>query len=78
MGIFDKIQRYEKDHNLGELSIMELVTTYIDENDLELEDVADELKKDKHFTKLFQSDLIDNNEATFEGLKKTKAYDGWM
>jgi len=78
MKVFDKIQRFEVENNLGALTIMELVVCYVDENNLELDDVGEELKKDKVFIKLFQADLIENNEASFKGTAKVKSFDGWI
>jgi len=76
MGIFDKIQRFAQENNLED-SMMGLIITYIEENELELEEVADELRKDKSFVKFFQCDLIENNEAIFEGIGKVKTFNDW-
>ena len=78
MGIFDKVQIFEKENKLNGLSMMELILCYIEENNLELEDVADELKRDKTFVKLFQGDLIQRHEARFSNNKKVKGLEEWL
>lgn len=69
---------FKKERNVTETSIMELVVMYSEENELSIEDVGDELRKDKTFVKMFQQDLVHNHEAVFKGQPTSKSFDGWI
>lgn len=78
MKLFNQILSYKKTKGISDHSIMELVVSYAEAHELDVEEIGEELKKDKTFVKMFQQDLIRNNEARFRGVKKETGFDGWV
>ena len=69
--MFKEILAFKKERKIQGYSILQVIMMYCEENDLDVEEVGDMLKKDKSFRESFQEDLQYNHEATFSGEKQS-------
>jgi hypothetical protein len=72
-----KIIEFSNKHNMADLSLMDKILSYCEENDLRYEDVGEELKNDKFFIELLKNDLIQNNYIRSEEVKVRNSLGDW-
>ncbi len=69
--IYQDILLFKKQRKLSGISILEVITTYCEELDKDIDTVGEMLKKDKSFRTTFEEDLKFHNEAKFQTTKRS-------
>ena len=63
--IFNDIMDFKDDNNITKISIFQLIIGFCDENDYDIEEIGELVKKNKQFRNILKEDLKLHNEAYF-------------
>jgi len=75
-----KFIEYINKNQIEDVSLLNLLMDFIEENEIPLSEIIDEIKADKEFKKIFYDDLVKNGEIYFidkksKKIKRPKIYD---
>ena len=70
--MIQEILNFIKKNNISDYSILEIIIEYAKKNNLDILEIADEIKNDKTFEQIFLNDLIKHGEIYFEEDGKMK------
>lgn len=75
--LFEDVFKFKELHNIHDYSIFQIVIMFCDEHRYHVEEIGEELRKDKKFRLMLEADLKYNHEAIFVGDKKVDNLKDW-
>ena len=78
MTLFDTIIDYKLTNHMQGESLLQIITAYCEDKNLDPIEIGEQLKKDKKFVELFKQDLLTNFEAKFKGEIKKPGLAEWI
>ncbi len=76
--LFEDIFDFKNEHEIHEISIFQIVIMFCEENSYHIEEIGEELRKDKKFRAMLEADLKLNNEAIFLNDKVKNNLQDWF
>ena len=76
--LFEDIFDFKNEHKIYETSIFQIVIMFCEENNYHIEEIGEELRKDKKFREMLEADLKLNNEAIFKNDKVKNNLQDWF
>ena len=64
--IVQRLMAFKEEHDIEHESVFQIILMFCEENNLNVEEVGQEIKKDRNFSDTLREDLKFNNEAMFD------------
>lgn len=76
--LFKEIVAFKKEKKITDFSLMEIIILYCEEEEIDIVEAGEILKKDKSFRETLKEDLKLHHEAVFDDDHKYKSNAEWI